>query len=159
MAKQYDAVEMSLISQETCPTFPGVCELLHKLHARNIPLVAVSNATTANTRHKLEVHHIDHLVTAVLGSDTVTATKPQPDGILQALRIAGATNAAACWMVGDSPCDGQAAHAAGVRAVAVAWGQHTRDTLAPHFDAWVEDASALERLLLPGNESIKLNEP
>jgi pyrophosphatase PpaX len=57
----------------------------------------------------------------VVGSEDTERHKPDPDPILEALRRLGATSEDAAY-VGDSPFDVRAAKAAGVCAVAVAWG-------------------------------------
>jgi pyrophosphatase PpaX len=57
----------------------------------------------------------------VVGSDATTRFKPDPEPILHALGLLGAAPGEAAY-VGDSPFDAAAAKAAGVFAVAVAWG-------------------------------------
>ena len=57
----------------------------------------------------------------VIGSEDTERHKPDPDPILEALRRLSATPEDAAY-VGDSPFDVRAAKAAGVCAVAVAWG-------------------------------------
>jgi pyrophosphatase PpaX len=67
----------------------------------------------------------------VIGSDDTERHKPDPDPILEALARMDASPQDAAY-VGDSPFDVRAAKAAGVYAVAVAWGG-------------IHDAHALER--------------
>ena len=65
----------------------------------------------------------------VIGSDDTRRHKPDPEPILEALRRLDAEPADAAY-VGDSPFDVRAAKAAGVYAVAVAWGGiHGADAL------------------------------
>ena len=57
----------------------------------------------------------------IVGGDDTVRHKPDPEPILHALSLLGATPAQAAY-VGDSPFDASAAKAAGVFAVAVGWG-------------------------------------
>lgn len=59
---------------------------------------------------------------AVVAGDTLAARKPDPAPLLHALDILGVTPARAAY-VGDSEVDRDAALAAGVRFIAVAWGR------------------------------------
>jgi pyrophosphatase PpaX len=65
----------------------------------------------------------------VIGAEDTERHKPEPEPILEALvRMDASTEVAA--YVGDSPFDVRAAKAAGVHAVAVAWGGiHDADAL------------------------------
>jgi phosphoglycolate phosphatase-like HAD superfamily hydrolase len=64
----------------------------------------------------------------VIASDTTTKHKPDPEPVMAALERLEATAGAAVF-VGDSPYDMQAARAAGVHALGVAWGAFTTATL------------------------------
>jgi len=73
----------------------------------------------------------------VVSGDTIGKLKPDPAPMLHAaeqLRIAPAT----CIYLGDDLRDIQAAHAAGMRAVAVEWGYHHPESGGP--GAWGADA-------------------
>ena len=75
----------------------------------------------------------------VVSADDTERRKPHPEPLLRALQLLSAEPRDAAY-VGDSPFDVQAAKAAGVRAVAVAWGGiHSRERLAAEEpDALVE---------------------
>ena len=84
----------------------------------------------------------------VIGSDDTERHKPAPDPILKALELLDARPSDAAY-VGDSPFDVRAAKAAGVYAVAVAWGQiHPVERLrAEEPDAYVESTEELLAVL------------
>ena len=80
----------------------------------------------------------------VVSADDTERRKPRPEPLLHALAALGAEPHDAAY-VGDSPFDVQAAKAAGVHAVAVAWGGiHSRERLAAEEpDALVERPAEL----------------
>ena len=84
----------------------------------------------------------------MIGSDDTERHKPAPDPILKALELLDARPSDAAY-VGDSPFDVRAAKAAGVYAVAVAWGQiHPVERLrAEEPDAYVESTEELLAVL------------
>ena len=81
---------------------------------------------------------------AVVSVDDTELRKPHPEPLLYALELLDAEPADAAY-VGDSPFDIQAAKAAGVHAVAVAWGEiHSRERLVRERpDALVERPAEL----------------
>jgi pyrophosphatase PpaX len=132
---------------ELLRAFPGVPEMLRRLHERGARLGVV----TAKIRPTLELG-FEHapldtsLFDVIVAKEDTDRHKPEPEPILLALRLLGAHAADAIY-VGDSPFDIQAAHAAGVTAAAAAWGEiFTREALVaegPHvvFDSPEEVAA------------------
>ncbi|HET6624335.1 MAG TPA: HAD-IA family hydrolase, partial [Gaiellaceae bacterium] len=80
----------------------------------------------------------------VVGYEDTERHKPEPDPVLLALERLGAAPAEAAY-VGDSPFDIRAAKAAGVFAVAVAWGGIHADErlLEEEPDAFVREPAEL----------------
>lgn len=83
---------------------------------------------------------------AVRGADNVPTPKPSPDGLFEVckdLQLAPKD----CIYIGDSPSDGAAAKAAGMKAIGVLWGSHPEEKLrqAPfdHLCSTVEELQAL----------------
>jgi len=72
--------------------------------------------------------------------------KPHPDPLLLAAQRLG-LEPAACWYVGDSTHDMEAARAAGMHAVGAAWGPYGHDLLAPLADVVVDAPEHLLGLL------------
>jgi HAD superfamily hydrolase (TIGR01549 family) len=71
---------------------------------------------------------LEDLLDVVVTADDVSYTKPDPEGVLNALDRVGVVPSAAKF-IGDTPTDIQAARRAGVLAVGVAWGYGTTSAL------------------------------
>ena len=83
---------------------------------------------------------------ALVSRAEVAAAKPAPDGLLECCAAIG-VEPAACAYVGDAPTDGEAARAAGMRAIGVSWGAHAREKVAPAFDVVCDDVPELRAAL------------
>ena len=86
------------------------------------------------------------LMRAFLGADEVPAAKPAGDGLLLMCERMGIDPSLSVY-VGDSPSDGKAAKAAGMRSIGVLWGANPEAKLRGHFDHLVPDVEALRRVL------------
>ena len=102
--------------------FPGIAEMLDKLEEKGCKLGVVSNKLQAGVDLIMQLCLPDRFA-VMLGDSPMIPRKPDPTGILQAMRVLGATPEEMVY-VGDSPGDIVAAHNAGVFAVAVLWGYH-----------------------------------
>ena len=101
--------------------FPGIAELLERIRAQGHAWGIVTNKATNLTRPIVE--HLGltgHCATLVCG-DTTPHSKPHPAPLLHAAKEAG-YGADRCLYVGDDLRDVQAAHAAGMPAIAAAYG-------------------------------------
>jgi phosphoglycolate phosphatase len=99
--------------------FPGVLELLERLHDKH--LLVATNKPTIYSNHILSELRILEYFDMVIGPGDVERPKPYPDMIeLGIRRSAGAAESTV--MVGDTDNDILAAQAAGVEVCAVAWG-------------------------------------
>lgn len=146
----FDDLYVARVSAEATPLYPGVARMLGSL-ARGgagweARFGAVSNACGAYVRAVLAANGLAGAIPVALGADEVPAAKPAPDGLLACAAAVGAPPAA-CVYVGDSPTDGAAARAAGMRSVGVGWGSHPAHALAPHFDEVVGSLPELEAAL------------
>jgi beta-phosphoglucomutase len=107
---------------QSAALYPGVVPILRRLHQR-FPLAIASGAFRDEIETILERAGVRALFAAVVGADDVRAGKPAPDPFLQAvhrLNAAGARlTAAECVAIEDSPRGITAAHAAGMRCIAV----------------------------------------
>ena len=119
--------------------FPGVEAVLHSLREDGHRLGIVTVKSRGTVELTLELLPLGPFFDTVVTGDDVEQHKPDPEGLRLALERLGGEAASAAY-VGDSPFDIQAAKAAGVGAIAVAWGGiHGRDRLEPeHPDALVE---------------------
>ena len=115
--------------------FPGISQLLAELEARGLKWGIVTNKATRFTA--LIVAALGIAPDCVVCGDTTPHSKPHPAPLLHAA-VQLALEPHACCYVGDDLRDVQAAHAAGMRAIAVLYGYHGVDNGAPA--TWNADA-------------------
>ena len=129
--------------------FWEVVEVLPRLRAEGRRLGVVSAKGHASMRWAFtRLPGLEANFEVVIGSEDTERHKPEPDPIQKALERMAAEPADAAY-VGDSPFDIRAAKAAGVQAVAVAWGGiHSAEALeAEAPDALVRHAEELLAVL------------
>ena len=153
LGAMFDETYVARVSKQTAGLFPGLKELLCSLHEAGHPQAALSNACGAYVRAVMDANELSDvpgkrlgLMRVALGADEVPAAKPAADGLLQCCAALG-VEAAASVYVGDSPSDGKAARAAGMRAVGVLWGANEEPALRDHFDVLCLDVPSLMRTL------------
>lgn len=108
--------------------FPGIPELLRELQSRDIRWGIVTNKATRFTEQiclslKLKPD-------CVACGDTTPHLKPHPASLLHAAEQLKLAPASCCYL-GDDLRDMKAAHAAGMRAIAVEWGYHHPESGGP----------------------------
>lgn len=110
------------------PLFPGAEACLDRLGQEPHVLLGVATGKSRRgLRHVLEMHALEgRFVTRQVADDH--PSKPHPSMIEAALRETGVA-ARDAVMIGDTVFDMEMAAAAGVRALAVAWGYHGADAL------------------------------
>lgn len=106
--------------------FPGVRALLDAVRGAGIPMAIVTNNAGAAVRSLLNHLGLADHFPVLVAEENVARPKPDPAGVRLALealraRTGGPLNAARVPFVGDSLTDAQAATAAGVIPVGVAW--------------------------------------
>ena len=128
--------------------FDGIAEMLSSLQARGHRLGVVTSKMQHFARRGMRLFDLEDFFDVAVFHDDVTRHKPEPDPIQKALERMAAEPADAAY-VGDSPFDIRAAKAAGVHAVAVAWGGiHSAEALeAEAPDALVRHAEELLAVL------------
>jgi phosphoglycolate phosphatase len=113
---------------EICPLFPGLRDMLHHLNSNNV-LITIA---TSKRRHLVDAvvdHHglTDHF-RMIVGAADVTHHKPHPESVhitMERLRA----RPHEVVVIGDSTFDLDMARNAGVDAIGVTTGIHTRDLL------------------------------
>ncbi len=118
--------------------YPGIAALLAALSARGVAMAVVSNNDGVFVRRVMAAHGLEQAFACVYGEEDMPAPKPDPRGLIQAAAVM-ARAARECLFVGDSGGDAEAAHAAGMRAVGVTWGIHTRVQLEGMGFDWLID--------------------
>jgi pyrophosphatase PpaX len=125
--------------------FWEVAEVLPRLRAEGRRLGIVTAKRHATVRLAFErLPELEENFEVVIAAEDTERHKPDPEPILAALDRLGASPGEAAY-VGDSPFDVRAARAAGVFAVAVAWGGiHPAERLRDERpDAFVDRAEEL----------------
>ena len=122
------------IARHTVP-FDGIEAMLATREARGIVWGIVTNKPGFLTAELLPHLGYHTRAASVVSGDTLPVKKPDPAPVLLACDLAG-VNPAACVFVGDDRRDIQAGQAAGMPAIAVAWGYLDGE----HPDQWQADA-------------------
>lgn len=125
------------------PLYPGARETLDALAARPDTLLGIATGKSQRgVRAVLGRHGLAERFVTIQTSDDAPS-KPHPGMVLAAMRATGAEPADTV-VVGDTVFDVEMARAAGARAIAVAWGYHSRAALIDAgADAMVDDFSEL----------------
>lgn len=106
---------------EATRLFPGMPALLHELEARDIVWGIVTNKTTRFTLPLVAALNLHSRAACVVSGDTAARPKPAPDPLFYAARVISLPPGE-CVYVGDDLRDIEAARAAGMGALAAAWG-------------------------------------
>ncbi|MBU1235864.1 MAG: HAD-IA family hydrolase [Gammaproteobacteria bacterium] len=101
--------------------FDGMAELLDALERRDILWGVVTNKPARFTEPLIDCLGLTERSAAIISGDSAPKPKPAPDTLLLACEQAGVPPRLTFY-VGDDLRDVQAAHAAGMRAIAAAWG-------------------------------------
>ena len=108
--------------------YAGAVEAVQALKRRGHPIAVVTGKPGEPAARTLKHVGLASIVDAVVGSDSCSRHKPDPEPVLLALERIGRSPPDALF-VGDSPVDVQAGNAAGVTSVAALWGACTREAL------------------------------
>ncbi|MBR2675416.1 MAG: HAD-IA family hydrolase [Solobacterium sp.] len=124
---------------------PGAVEMLAKLSAMEVPCAIVSTRYFKSLAELLKLNRMDGFMSVVLGNDSVSRSKPDPEGILKAWDMLGKEN---CFYIGDSVMDVEAGRNAGAVTVAYPSNEGKRnDLIAAKPDYLIEQLSELPDLI------------
>lgn len=129
---------------EASTVYPGARELLSACRSAGIYLACITNKPSAPARALLEALNLLDGFDLLLGGDSLIHKKPHPEPLLHGLRHFEVPPAQAL-MVGDSRNDIEAAKAAQVPVVAVAYGYNHGEAIADARPDWLVE-SLLELL-------------
>jgi beta-phosphoglucomutase len=118
LADRKEAYFRALI-RETAAPLPGSIELMRGLHEAGYAQALASSAPVENIRLISDVLGLGHYLTALVSGETVAHGKPAPDIFLKAAGELGIVPTQ-CLVIEDAVAGVQAAHAAGMRCIAVA---------------------------------------
>jgi len=145
MAEVYG--RLALEHSELAVLYPGIETLLASLETRGVPQAVVSNSQRIFIETILRRLGVAGRFACMVGECDMPAPKPDPTGLFDAIRTMGVAPGEAVF-VGDSCTDLETARQAGVRAIGVTWGAHTRSELKPlGFDALVDAPQELLALV------------
>ena len=144
--------------------FPGIQDLLAKLHQEGVMLAVASNKFQEGTEHLIKEFFPEIPFVAVLGGRPDFPLKPDPEIVGEVLRKADIEREDAV-MIGDSDTDMETAANGGIMGIAVNWGYRDmrdiinwgigpstlRQAQGSGTEPWkvVETAEELHQLLLP----------
>ena len=128
-----------------CKLFPGVKELVTTLHKKKYKLAIVSSKKDDLVNHALEVFGIKDKFDLVIGADKVKKHKPDPEGILLAMKELGSKNA--CY-VGDTTNDMLAAKAANIKCVAAMYSANPEKMIEVEPDYLIYKLSDMLRICI-----------
>jgi phosphoglycolate phosphatase len=129
-----------MISREKTVLLPGAREAVEEA-ATFARLGVVTTKTARYSRELLEHMGLMHRFDVLIGREDVTHPKPHPEPIHLALERMSSSKEA-CWMVGDTLLDIDAALAAGVKPVAVSCGYGEASSLADRCKMVFPDAQS-----------------
>ncbi len=113
-------VYAAAVAAHSC-LFPGVAALLDAIETRGLRWGIVTNKAEGLARPLCEALGLLPRCAVLIGGDSLPQRKPHPMPLLEACRRIEAAPAASLYL-GDDPRDIEAAHAAGLRGIAVDWG-------------------------------------
>ncbi len=99
--------------------YPGILELLEKLHLNSIKMAVVSNKYDRAVK-SLGSFFMDRME-VFIGETSTIPKKPNPTGINYAMQLLGVSDKETVY-VGDTPLDFEAAQNAKVKSILVSWG-------------------------------------
>lgn len=105
--------------RKTVAALPGSIELLRGLHEAGFPQALASSAPVENLGLISDILGLGQYLAVLVSGETVAHGKPAPDIFLKAARELG-VEPAQCVVIEDAVAGVQAAHAAGMRCIAVA---------------------------------------
>ena len=133
--------------------FPGIQDLLAKLHQEGVMLAVASNKFQEGTEHLIKEFFPEIPFVAVLGGRPDFPLKPDPEIVGEVLRKADIEREDAV-MIGDSDTDMETAANGGIMGIAVNWGyRNMRDII-----NWVIGPSTLRQAQGSGTEPWKVIE-
>ena len=108
--------------------YDGIKELLEALNDRGASVAVVSLKPRRAGEIELDITGLRPLVDLTVWGDDVKRPKPEPDGVLRAMRELGA-EPGATLVIGDSPADMMMGRAARTWTAAAFWGGSSRERL------------------------------
>ncbi len=123
------------IHRETA-LFPGMKEVLERLEQRGIAWGIVTNKPSRFTDPLMKSMGLADRAACIVSGDTTMNSKPHPEPILHACRLAGGHSPEACLYIGDAQRDIESGLAAGTATLVALFGYLGSDD---HPEKWGAD--------------------
>ena len=117
LADRKETLYRALVAEQG-RALPGAVELMAALHAAGYREALASSAPRENIRLIVELLGLAPYLQATVSGESVAHGKPAPDIFLAAAQAVGVASAR-CLVIEDAPAGVQAAHAAGMKCLAV----------------------------------------
>jgi HAD superfamily hydrolase (TIGR01509 family) len=121
--KNRNYLELARASTEV---FPEMRKFVELLHTEGVPMAVASGSSRAAIEAVLAGTGLDAFIPKVVSAEEVAQGKPEPDIFLEAARRLGASPGD-CVVLEDAPPGAAAAHAAGMRCIAIPYVPATAD--------------------------------
>jgi len=108
--------------------YDGIAELLESLSRRGASIAVVSLKPRRAGELEIDLTGLRSLIDLSVWGDDVEKPKPDPDGVLRAMKELDA-DPRSTLVIGDSPADIMMGRAAGTRTAAAMWGGSSRERL------------------------------
>ena len=122
--------------------YPGAMEAIESLKSRGHAVGICTNKPEGLAEQLMRDLGVRDAFGSLVGADTLTVRKPDPEPLFEATRRLG-VDPRACLLVGDSDTDRNTARAAGVPSVLVTFGPSGEDMAALDPEALLDDYAAL----------------
>ncbi len=119
LTNRKEALYRKIVAQSEIAPLPGVVEWLDRLHEAEVPCAVASSTQRANIAAVLERIGLQEAFSAIVSAEDVVHGKPNPEVFEKAAERLGLA-APACVVFEDAHVGIEAAHAAGMKVVAVA---------------------------------------
>jgi pyrophosphatase PpaX len=106
--------------------YEGAVDTVAAIHATGRPTAVVTSKANDIAMRSVQWCGLDRFIDVIVGADSTTRHKPDPEPVRYALAALAAPAETAVF-VGDSPHDIHAGNAAGVISVGALWGPFSRD--------------------------------
>ncbi len=129
------------------PMFPGVKDMICRMHAAGLLVTIASSRLRGSLKAFVDEMGLEPYIPYILSVSDVEHAKPAPDMVEKTLAEYNLRPEEAV-VVGDTMFDIRMAHAAGVKAVGVTYGNGSRESLAEARADWIIDSfSGLEGIV------------
>jgi phosphoglycolate phosphatase len=135
--------------------YPGVEAALTQFQANGYRMAVVTNKPFFLAKKLMEEIGLIDFFEIIVGGDTVSVSKPEPEPVLHALTALDAIGSAA-WLIGDSAVDEKAAFAAGVKFMLFEEGYGAGECVAEMVHARFSSFDLLPALIARGGSGSSL---